>query len=150
MDEGIYTEDSATGRGRRLEPWVLAYLYGPANNTPFAEGLKKEKRYWQGPLEVSLSKLTRVCGPEADMPYRVSESEWLEKTDKITQSFKDIKEFPPLIVSYQSTKSKTLTIDDGNHRFQAFSNLGLERCWIIQWYPNLEHYKAHEKRAFVI
>ena len=60
----------------RLEPWVIDYLKGPANNIAFAEGLKKEQRYWRGPLEVPLSKLTRVCGPEVDMPYRVKELEW--------------------------------------------------------------------------
>ena len=133
-----------------LELWVINYLNGPANNTPFAEGLKQQKRYWRGPLEVPLSKLTRVCGPEADMPYRVKESDWLEKTDAIAQSFVDIKEFPPLIVSYKSTECKTLIVNDGNHRFKAFNSLGLEHCWVIQWYPDLEHYQVHEELNFVI
>jgi len=142
----LETAQQAKEQGR-LEPWVHAYLMGSGNNVPFADGLKREKRYWRGPLEVSLSKLKRMCGPEADMPYRVLEAHWLEKTEGIAKSFEDLEKFPPLLVSIVDG---VFQIDDGNHRFQAFSSLNLESCWIILWYATLQDYQSHEEVGFVI
>lgn len=142
----LKTAQQAKEQGE-LELWVHTYLMGPANNVPFVDGLKREKRYWRGPLEISLSRLKRMCGPEADMPYRVLEDHWLEKTQRIAKSFEVIENFPPLIVSIVDG---IFQIDDGNHRYQAFSSLGLESCWIILWYPALGDYQRHEERDFEV
>jgi hypothetical protein len=38
----------------QLEGWIDAFLRAEGNNVPLADGLKKQKRYWIGPLQFPL------------------------------------------------------------------------------------------------
>jgi hypothetical protein len=114
----------------QLEKWVDEFLRGEGKNIPFADGLKKEKRYWYGPIEFPLNKLTRCCGPEEEMRYKVSQEHWERKTGEMRKHIESGGEFPPLIAEY---KNKILTVNDGNHRMGAYEKLGLKKAWIIFW-----------------
>ena len=131
----------------QLESWILTYLEGPANNRPFADGWRREQRYWHGPLELHLRALTRVCGPEPEMAYQVTLDAWRNHTSKIARSFRSLTDFPPLIVEYTDDK---LLISDGNHRHHVFNTLGLEMCWVILWYPTVDDYEAHQRINFSV
>lgn len=146
MEFNLTTATQAAEQGQ-LESWVLTYLEGPGNNQPFADGLRLEQRWWHGPVEMHLTSLTRVCGPEPEMPYRVTVDAWEAHTTRIARTFRAITDFPPLIVQYTSDR---LVIDDGNHRYHAFTTLELERCWVILWYANGDDYEAHQRLNFEI
>ncbi len=128
-----------------LERWVHCYLEGPGQNAAFADGLRLEPRRWRGPLMMPLTALTRTCGPEAHMPFRVTDQHWRHKTQAITNAFVSLDAFPPLIVQRDPTG---FHIRDGNHRYGAFTRLGLATCWVILWYANPDHYEHHRCQGF--
>ena len=130
-----------------LEGWAHRYLLSEGGNKPFSDGLYKEKRYWRGPMLFPMGSLTRVCGPEEGMPYRYPDrAPWDAYINKLINEFSELELYPPLIVSYVDGK---FIIDDGNHRFYAFEQLGIEAVWVILWYPDKAHYDAHARRDFV-
>ncbi|MBR0454585.1 MAG: hypothetical protein IIX25_02875 [Clostridia bacterium] len=55
----------------RIEEWIHTYLCGEGHNKPFSDGLKLCVRHYTAPIALSLAKLSRCCGPEENMPYRV-------------------------------------------------------------------------------
>lgn len=129
-----------------LEGWAHRYLLSEGDNKPFSDGLHKEERYWRGPFLSPMSSLTRVCGPEEGMPYRYPDRKpWDDFIAYLMEGFRELEAYPPLIVSYVDGK---FIIDDGNHRFYAFSQLGIEECWVILWYPDRRQYLSHAQRDF--
>ena len=64
----------------KLEEWVHTYLLSDGHNKDFSDGLKLFDRYFLGPVKMPLSLLTRCCGPEENMKWRINE-EWFEKND---------------------------------------------------------------------
>ena len=124
-----------------LEEWIHAYLNsGEWKNPSLSQGLRLQKRWWRGPLQVSLDALQRACGPEEDMEYRVSLAAWQERTQRLAQGFEDVLSIPPLIIEY---RSGVLSIRDGNHRHEAMRLKGWQTCWILIWYNNQADYVAH-------
>lgn len=126
----------------KLEDWVDAFLRGEGKNIPFADGLKKQKRYWYGPIHASLKKLSRCCGPEKEMEYKVSEDHWERKTSAMAEYLKNGGEFPPLIAEY---KDGSFIINDGNHRFGTYEKMGLEKHWVIFWCSSPEEFNEMKK-----
>ena len=62
----------AAARDGQLATLVDRYLRtGIRPNVPFAEGLQRERRWWTGPRLIALDRLTRSCGPEPEMAFRV-------------------------------------------------------------------------------
>ena len=114
----------------QLEDWIDAFLRAEGNNVPLADGLKKQKRYWIGPLQFSLKRLLRCCGPEEEMEYRVSLESWNEKIDSLVEHIKSGGELPPFIVQY---RQGIFSIRDGSHRYGAYERLGLETYWTLIW-----------------
>lgn len=61
----------------RLDEWVDSYLGGrPWANEGLRQGLRQQRRYWIGPLRISLDRLERCCGPEPDKEYLVPQGAW--------------------------------------------------------------------------
>src|SRR5215467_8918438 len=57
----------------RVGEWVHAFLSsGLGANPPMAIGLRKQQRWWIGPVLIPLASLTRICGPEPEMEYHIS------------------------------------------------------------------------------
>ena len=79
----------------RLEDWIDAFLRAEGNNIPLADGLKKQKRYWIGPLQFRLKRLVRCCGPEEELEYRVSLEDWNTKVDSLIKYIQSGGELPP-------------------------------------------------------
>ena len=108
----------------KVEEWVHKYLLsgsGGKSNPEFSEGLKREKRWWNGPVELSLSDLSPAVGTEADLEYVVDKDRWFAWTNRLAMSFSNPTSLPPLIAEYRSGK---LSIRDGNTRYGAMQLLG--------------------------
>ncbi len=120
---------SVTGR---LEEWVHAFLTGEGGNVPFSEGLRLAPRAYSGPVEIPVKKLTRCCGPEESMRFRVDEASFEKRIAMITARIQAGGwDMPPLIV-YRG-EDGALTLNDGNHRFEAMKRLGAKKCRAILW-----------------
>jgi len=73
---------------KNAEEWVHKYLTGEGNNKDLLIGLMKKKRYWIGPINISLSKLHRCCGYEKHMEYIEPKSSWDEKVNNMSKKIK--------------------------------------------------------------
>ena len=49
---------------------------GLGANPPMSLGLRKQQRWWIGPVFVPISSLPPICGPEPEMEYRTSQAAW--------------------------------------------------------------------------
>jgi hypothetical protein len=126
-------------RDGRIEEWIHTYLANKAwINLGLSEGLKKQKRYWVGPLEVDLTDLSRCCGPEDDMEYRMELEHWKTRTTGFAANLNDPMDLPPLLVQYLPHK---LDLRDGNHRHEALRLKGFPKAWILLWYKSEEEMK---------
>ncbi|MBK1812736.1 ParB N-terminal domain-containing protein [Clostridium sp. YIM B02505] len=132
MNDMIFTVEEAIefSKEGRIEDWVHLFLNSVGDNVPFSVGLKLEKRYWTGPLLISLDKLRRCCGPEANMEYFNPSEEWEVEINKFRRLIKDGWNMPPLIAQHEG---KDLKVNDGNHRMEAMKREGIEKCWVIIW-----------------
>lgn len=129
----------------KIEEWVHKYLLsgkGGRSNPEFSEGLKREKRWWNGPLEVNLSDLCPAVGPEPGMEYEVDKDYWHARTSQLAKSFTDPLALPPLIIEY---RAGALSVRDGNTRHGAMSFLGWTTCWVVIWYNSESDYLHHNK-----
>ena len=81
-----------------------------------AGGLQKQRRWWLGPLEVELDRLSRCCGPEPDMEYCVPAEAWDKHVSRLAAGLMEPTALPPLIVV---NDNGALNIRDGNHRYEA-------------------------------
>jgi hypothetical protein len=132
------------GEGR-IEAWVHHYLLsgkGGESNPIFSEGLKREKRWWNGPIELSLTALSPAVGTEPGMEYVVNEEEWQARTSHLARSFSDLLSLPPMIAEY---RRGALSLRDGNTRYGAMKLLGWPTCWVIIWYNSEGDYQQHNE-----
>lgn len=141
-DFDVSTAQQYASQGK-LEEWVHIYLNtGDWANLGLSEGLKLQKRWWNGPLKVKHSDLVRVCGPEAHMEYRLDADEWSKRTNKIAQSLSNPLALPPLIIEYRQGE---LSIRDGNTRHRAMEMKGWPSCWVLIWYNTEQDYLTHRE-----
>ena len=132
----------------KLEEWVHAYLNtGHWANPALSEGLKLQKRWWRGPLELPLTEIHRCVGPEPGMEYLVSEVYWEGRiqpmADSILAAGLTAYDLPPFIVEY----GKEFSIRDGNHRCGAFERLGWKTAWVLIWYDRESDYLTDCERG---
>jgi hypothetical protein len=126
-------------REGKLEEWVHKYLMaGQWANPGLSNGLKLQRRWWHGPVEINLTDLARAVGPESGMEYQVENDYWLNRIRKMAKSLTDPLSIPPLIVEYRSGE---LSIRDGNTRHGAMSVVGWTKCWVIIWYNTESDYR---------
>lgn len=116
-----------------IEEWIHIFLKTAGNNLALSEGLKLQKRFWLGPVLISVDKLIRCCGPEEDMEYYNEPKGWEIHINKFCDLINNGWEYPPLIAEHDSGK---LIIRDGNHRHEALRRMGIEKCWVIIWDSN--------------
>jgi hypothetical protein len=121
----------------RIEDWIHAYLLSDGHNKDFSDGLKLYERYFIGPMKMPLSLFYRCCGPESNMKYRVN-AEWFEKhVQDLVGVISSEKDLPPLIVNYVDDRFE---LNDGNHRFEAYSRLGIKDYSVIVWITEKPEY----------
>ena len=127
---GIIEEVTKYAQDGHLEDWIDAFLRAEGNNVPLADGLKKQKRYWIGPLQFPLRRLARCCGPEEGMEYQESLEDWSQKVDSLIDYIQSGGELPPFVVQY---RAGIFSIRDGSHRYGAYEKLGRETYWTLIW-----------------
>ena len=128
-----------------IEAWVHKYLLsgkGGRSNPAFSEGLKREKRWWNGPIELPLTALSPAVGPEPGLEYEVDPAYWQARTSQLAETFTTSTALPPLIVEYRAGE---LSIRDGNTRYGAMKRLGWPTCWVIIWYNAESDFETHSK-----
>jgi hypothetical protein len=131
----------AFSRAGRIEEWIHAYLNaGDWVNPALSSGLKLQRRWWTGPIEMELSQLARCAGPEAGIEYPVDALHWAQLTEKMAQSMIDPRAIPPLIAEYRGGE---LSVRDGNTRHAAMTRKGWSTAWVIIWYNTEEDYDEH-------
>jgi hypothetical protein len=72
------------------------------------------------------------------MEYRVDSKAFEIYVREMVKSFKKGWDAPPLIVQYHEG---SLTLNDGNHRYEALRRCGIKRYWVIFWFNDLGNYK---------
>lgn len=126
------------GNGK-LEEWVHTYLLSDGHNKEFSEGLKLFDRYFLGPVKMPLSLFKRCCGPEENMKWRIPKEAFEEKVKTLQEVLARENDIPPLIVHYVEGEFE---LNDGNHRLEAFSRLGIEEYYVIVWITEKEEYMS--------
>lgn len=132
----------------KTEEWVHKYLLsgrGGKSNPEFSEGLKREKRWWNGPIELSLTELSPAVEAEPEMEYVVDKDKWYARTSNLAKSFSSPLTLPPLIAEYRAGE---LSVRDGNTRYGAMKLLGWLTCWVIIWYNSESDYRQHNEILF--
>ena len=115
--------------------WVGDFLASRgSDNAALAAGLAQKKTWWLGPLQVPLSDLVQLAGPEdEDVLIPVESDEWKEDVDAMEESVEQGWEPPPLLLEYQDGQ---LLIQDGNHRYEALDRVGESKTWALIWFTS--------------
>ena len=83
--------------------WIDRYLRaGPWADEGLRTGLRLQRRFWIGPLRISLSRLVRCCGPEPAMEYIVPAKDWDRWIAGLAARLGDCADVPPWIVEWRS------------------------------------------------
>lgn len=127
----------------KLEEWVHAYLLSDGHNKEFSDGLKLCDRYFIGPVKMPLSLFTRCCGPEENMKWRVN-AEWFEKhVSELEEIIHREPDMAPMIVHYFTDHDHPdgeFELNDGNHRYEAYSRLGIKESYVVIWITEKSEY----------
>lgn len=139
LDEkmGLQGALAAAAEGR-IEEWVHEFLHTVGNNKALSEGLMLQKRYWVGPLRLCLDELVRCAGLGSDMEYQMEPVRYEQHITGMVESIKGGWEPPPLIATYQG---ESLSVRDGNHRYEALLRCGITDYWVIIWTDSPEQAK---------
>jgi hypothetical protein len=119
----------------QLAAWVDGFLRGPGRNAALADGLALRQRWWIGPLELPLCRLSRCCGPEPTMEFHEPEARWSERIEVMRAAIVAGWEPPPVIAEH---RSGLLSVRDGSHRVAALEVAARATCWVLVWF-NREH-----------
>ncbi|MGI6525371.1 MAG: hypothetical protein ACOX2O_08825 [Bdellovibrionota bacterium] len=120
--------------------WLDAFLRGPGNNIPLADGLLQEQRWWLGPELLPLKQLIPKCGPNCE--YHEDDASWKRRTTEIAQAINNGTKLPPLIAEYRDGK---LFLADGNHRHGALALIGETQYWTAIWFNSKEDLDRYRK-----
>lgn len=133
------TLSSAVGYARngKLEEWIHTYLQSDGHNQEFSDGLKLFDRYYLGPVKMPLFLFKRCCGPEPDMKWVIPAENFEHKVKDLMNVISTNDDMPPLIVSYFDGDFQ---LNDGNHRFEAYSRLGVSEYYVIVWITEKDDY----------
>ncbi len=129
-----YTVNEATefSNENRLEEWVQSFLRDDKKdhaspNYALADGLKLEERFYYGPIEFDLDKITTMR-VESDLSGNELKY-YNEVVDRMSSDFNGTN-FPPLILEYKDDK---YYLTDGNHRYSSLKRLGIDKYYSIIW-----------------
>lgn len=141
IDKLIFTLKSAiqASKTNRIEQWIhKMLLQGDNPNIGLSEGLKKEKRYFTGPVKIKLTEFKRASGPEDHMLYRVNEEYFNHRVKKMVDEIKSGWDVPPLLIECQD---EDFHMCDGNHRYEALRRSGRDEYYAIFWYTTTKQKK---------
>ena len=95
-------------------------------------------------MEIELSRLVRVCGPEPDMRYRKTLDEWEASVAAIVSTLDHPARLPPLIARPDDGK---LELSDGNHRHAAMTREGWNTGWTLIGHDRDERFRGSWRRG---
>ena len=122
----------------KIDEWIHAYLKTDGHNVPFSDGLKLYDRYYFAPIIMPAKFFVRCCGPEENMKYRIEQT-WFDKHVKELEAvIKSNSDMPPLIAHYVEHEFE---LNDGNHRLEAYKNLGITEIPVIIWITEESEYE---------
>ena len=121
----------------KLEDWVHSFLLSDGHNKAFSDGLKMFDRYYLGPLTMPLSLFSRCCGPENNMKYQVNAEWFMKRVKSLKKVLQSNDDMPPLIVNFVD---HSFELCDGNHRFEALTQLGVKEYPVIVWITEKNEY----------
>lgn len=121
----------------KTEEWIHNYLLNDGYNKEFSDGLKLYERDFIGPIIMPLKLFKRCCGPEDDIMYQIDYKGFELNVSKLMEAVKSNADLPPLIVNYTNDE---FVLNDGNHRFEAYSRLEIKECHVIIWTTGKKDY----------
>ena len=130
---GLEAARRAAERGE-LAVWVGDFLASAgSDNEILAAALAMRPHWWVGPLELPVARLERLAGPEDDALCEIDDDEWEDDIDSMEDSLDEGWSPPPLLVQHDHGR---LLLQDGNHRYEAMTRAGEERCWVIVYFDD--------------
>ena len=90
-----------------------------------------------GPVKMPLSLFKRCCGPEPAMKWIIPKEPFEKKVSELQKVISENDDMPPLIVHYVAGEFE---LNDGNHRLEAYSRLGVAEYYVIVWITEKEEY----------
>lgn len=125
-------------KSNKLHEWVYNFLHTVGKNKGMARGIlrrkEEQKLLWVGPINFQLKELTRCTGPEKNLEYPQAIKNWESKVGAMIKSIKKGWEVPLLIANPRPWP--TLSIRDGNHRYEALLRSGKRKYWTIFWFED--------------
>ncbi|WP_341677479.1 hypothetical protein [Niveibacterium sp. SC-1] len=144
MGDSETAEDAFdAARDGQIERWIHRYLNAEGNNPALSEGLKRAPRAYFGPIHFPVALLHRCCGPEPSMKYPEPRESFERRVERIGAAIEAGHALPPLIVEYADD---VLTLNDGNHRYEALLRSGADTCVVIIWTTGAADLRAFRQR----
>lgn len=136
--ENTLSSATSFAKENKIDEWIHTYLKDGDRNIPFSDGLKLFERYFIGPIKMPTNLFERCCGPEENMKYKVDKDYFPIHVKALEDSIKSDPDMPPLISHYVE---HSFEMNDGNHRLQAYKNLGIEEISVIIWITEEAEYQ---------
>lgn len=142
---GLAGASAAADRGdEEIARWVGDFLASRgSDNEVLAAALALAPHWWFGPVELPLTDLDRLAGPEDDVRCEVDADEWHDDVTAMEVSVDHGWEPPPLLVEWRHGR---LLVQDGNHRHAALARAGATHAWALVYFPSLEARDAFAAR----
>jgi hypothetical protein len=116
--------------------WVGDFLASRgSDNAILAAALAQAPHWWFGPVELAVTRLERLAGPEEEALVDVDAEEWEDDVDSMQDSIDEGWEPPPLLAEWQDGR---VLLQDGNHRYEALVRAGAEVAWTLVYFPSLD------------
>lgn len=138
MDNNLQSALDAHEKGL-FENWLHAFLVSDGKNKALSDGLRKQQRYWVGPIEIDLILLKRQGGPEEGMKYPEPQDAWDERINRMEADLASGWKPAPLIVEF---KDGVLFVTDGGHRIDALQKSGYTKYWTAIWANTPQDHEA--------
>ncbi len=127
----------------KLDEWIHTYLKTDGHNDVFSDGLKLFDRYYIGPMVMPTRLFKRCCGPEAHMTYHIDADWFYAHVADLKKVLETNKDMPPLIAHYAD---HDFELNDGNHRLEAYNQLGCQEIPVIIWITEEEEYQEFREK----
>lgn len=126
-----------------LEEWIHTYLLFERRNQAFSDGLRREERFYLGPLALPLQLLERSSGPEDEMKWKVDADIFERRVAEWRAKIKNKQFLPPIIAGYTEDGFE---INCNNPLFEALLRENTAYFPVIIWSTKECDYKDFLKK----
>lgn len=113
-----------------LREWVTDFLEREGANESLANDIRSRRRRLRGPEIVNLQTLTRICGPEPELPWYEDRIIFDNTVDQFTEKILSGVMPAPLLIG-RGVRNRY--ISDGNHTVEALKKCDYSHYWIVSW-----------------